>query len=79
MPLGVAVKVWFQNESMPAPPMNGLAATTSIMFILPNSTATLLPKRLTEVEARDVEGVGAVDPRRVERGVRRDQDAGRGR
>ena len=44
MPVGVAVKVWFQNESMPAPPMNSLPATTSIMLSLPNSMATPLPK-----------------------------------
>ena len=43
MPVGVAVKVWFQNESMPAPPMKGLPATMSIMLILPNATDARLP------------------------------------
>ena len=35
-----------------------------------------LAEGLSEVEARDVEGIRAVDSRRVERRVRRDQDAG---
>ena len=75
MPVGGATKLRFQNESMPAPPMKGLPDTTSIMFILPNASETASPIVLAEVDAREVEGVGAVHPGKVERGVDRYQHA----
>ena len=45
MPLGGAVKVRFQNASMPAPPMKSRVRAMSIMLTLPNTTDAESPKR----------------------------------